>query len=80
MLSKIREWLNGPNAIKSLLVKFASYYLMWMLLTILFQKIIWDEPKPLTYFVIYPILQASTFTIIFNWKQFKSLFKKSQNP
>jgi hypothetical protein len=77
MFSKIREWHNGPSVIKSLLVKFASYYLMWLLLTLLFHKIISDGHKPLTYFVIYPIFQATTFTILFNWKQFKSLFKKS---
>lgn len=80
MFSKIREWHNSPDAKKSLPVKFASYYLMWLLITILFQKIIWDEPKSGTYFVIYPIFQAISFTIIFNWKQFKSLFSRSSTP
>lgn len=79
MFNNTGEAQTGKRPVKSLLVKFFIYYLAFLSVNILFNEIVWEESKPRTYYIFQSMTNAAFFTILFNWNQFKSVFKSRKD-
>lgn len=81
MLKKLLEWQKGLSPLRNFLVKFIVYFIVFLSVSLLFEKWIWEISRPWLQHLTSSIFQAAVFTFIFgcDLKQIKSLFKAKQS-
>ena len=77
MFSKYSNWYKSLHPLKQLTVFFTINWFYWLLAWVIAEKFFLNEQHSWVWHIFHAVWMAFFWTIIFNWKKSKSLFKRN---
>lgn len=83
MIKKYNQWFSNLTPIKKYAVSFALNWFYWLTAWLIAEQFFFDENRSWLYHISHATWMSFFMTSIFNWKEFKQIFKRqnfSNNP
>ncbi len=77
MSEQSKKWLENLSPSKQLLFAFVFWWIIWLAASIMEEKLFSAEQRSVVGHIFYATFMSLFFTVFFNWKKLKILFKKS---
>ncbi|MEX6689115.1 hypothetical protein QTN47_16520 [Danxiaibacter flavus] len=79
MFKKYKNWYSNLSPLKQLAVSFIINWFIWLIGSLLGDKVFFDEPHSTKYHLFYATWMAFIPTMFSNWAKMKTLFKSENN-
>lgn len=75
MFKKYNQWVSGLTPLKKWTVSFILNWIYWLIAWLIAEQFFFDETHSWTYHVFHATWMSFFMTGLFNWKEFKQIFK-----